>query len=78
MKSYTRDERNEIGAAIYGALHAMDDSVPWERLPDDRRKWYRDAAAAAIAAADEIENQRWRRSLARTFRINRTSTDEAA
>ncbi len=72
MNSYTREERNEIGAAIYGALHAMDDSVLWQRLPDHRRKWYRDAALAAIAA-DEALLERRRREFAkaRAFRLER-------
>ncbi len=72
MNSYSRDERNEIGAAIYGALHAMDDSAPWMRLPDHRRKWYRDAAMAAIAADDVIQERRRREfAKARTFRLER-------
>ncbi len=72
MNSYSRDERNEIGAAIYGALHAMDDSLPWERLPDHRRKWYRDAALAAIAADEALLERRWREfAKARTVRLER-------
>lgn len=72
MNSYSRDDRNEIGAAIYGALHAMDDSVPWQHLPDHRRKWYRDAALAAIAADDVIQERRRREfAKARTVRLER-------
>lgn len=76
MNSYSREERNEIGAAIYGALHAMDDSAPWERLPDHRRKWYRDAAVAAIEANEALLERRWREfAKARMVRLERTMAD---
>jgi hypothetical protein len=71
-----RDTLNRIGRAMYEAFHAADCSRPWDDLPDDRRWFWRQAAAAgareiaAVLAEQRTESGRGARSM-RTHRPNR-------
>jgi uncharacterized protein YprB with RNaseH-like and TPR domain len=52
--------------------------VPWENLPDHRRKWYRDAALASLEILERLVDHNQRDVIrARTVRVTRTPADVA-